>query len=95
MAEELCTIVTSPGGDRWVHLPQSNSVFHNHTDFDGNPQGWSEAQCSWMSISRAWYDIESAEENQPIPADLRRAIRRARQGKSPRPVDSNARRRGK
>jgi len=82
MSEELCTIVTSEGGDRWVHLPQSGRVFYNYADLDGTPTGWGEAQVSWLAMSRHMHYVESALDNRPIPADLRKAIRRQRGGKS-------------
>jgi len=81
MAEELCTIVTSKGGDRWIHLPQSKRVFYNYADLDGNPTGWGEAQVSWLAMSKHMHYAEKEETNQPIPADLRKLIRLQRQGK--------------
>jgi len=86
MNDTRCTIVTSSGGDRWIHLPQSSRVFYNYADFDGNPTGWGEAQCSWLSMTRHMYYAISEETDQPIPADLRKLIRLQRQGKLPPPA---------
>lgn len=41
MNDERCTIVTSEGGDRWVHLPASGRVFYDYVS-DGEPQGAAE-----------------------------------------------------
>jgi len=41
MNDERCTIVTSKGGDRWVHLPASERVFYNYVS-DGESQGAAE-----------------------------------------------------
>ena len=38
MNDERCTIVTSKGGDRWVHLPASGHVFYSYVS-DGELQG--------------------------------------------------------
>jgi len=83
MTEELCTIVTSEGGDRWVHLPQSRRVFYNYMA-DGGPQGWGEAHVSWLAMSKHMHYVESEKDNQPIPADLREALRRQRRGEDER-----------
>jgi len=81
MNDTRCTIVTSSGGDRWVHLPQSKRVFYNYADFDGNPSGWGEAQVSWLAMGKRMHYAEKDETNQPIPADLRKLIRLQRLGK--------------
>ena len=75
MAEDLCTIVTSEGGDRWVYIPARRRVFYNYGD------GWGEAQVSWAAMTKHMHYAISEKDNQPIPADLRRIIRLQRQGK--------------
>jgi len=41
MNDERCTLVTSKGGDRLVHLPASGRAFYDYVS-DGEPQGAAE-----------------------------------------------------
>ena len=86
MNDERCTIVTSKGGDRWVHLPASGRVFYDYVS-DGEPQGWGEASVSWVAMSKRMHYVESERANQPLPADLRRYLeRQARESTSKKPA---------